>query len=85
METIIIKDSEIQDIKNEIVAIAMLNFGMREYRVQEGYSEWTLFQLAHDIANELEKTGFIEHTITEDDFQVECVQDKVDEYINNNK
>ena len=80
-ETIIIKDSEIQGIKNDIVAVAMLNFGMHKYRIQEGYAEWTLLKLAHDIADELSKTDFIEQAIIEGDFLVECVQGKVYEYI----
>ena len=84
-ETIIIKDSEIQDVKNQIIGIAMLNFGMEKYRIQEGYAEWTLLQLAHDIADELSKTDFIEQAIIEGDFLVECVQNKVDEYIKENK
>jgi len=85
MKTTIIKDSEIQDVKNHIVGIAMLNFGMEKYRIQEGYAEWKLLELANDIANELEKTDFIERAIVEGDFLVECVQGKVDEYIKENK
>ena len=84
-ETIIIKDSEIQVIKNDIVSVAMLNFGMHKYRIQEGYAEWTLLKLAHYIADELSKTDFIEQAIIEGDFLVECVQDKVDKYIKENK
>ena len=84
-ETIIIKDSEIQGIKDDIVAVAMLNFGMHKYRIQEGYAVWTLLKLAHDIADELSKTDFIEQAIIEGDFLVECVQGKVDEYIKENK
>jgi len=85
MKTTIIKDSEIQDVKNHIVGIAMLSFGMEKYRIQEGYAEWKLLELANDIANELEKTDFIERAIVEGDFLVECVQGKVDEYIKENK
>ena len=84
-ETIIIKDSEIQGIKNDIVAVAMLNFGMHKYRIQEGYAEWTLLKLAHNIADELETDGFVEQAIVEGDFRVECVQGKVSEYIEENK
>ena len=85
MEKIIIKDSEIQDVKNEIVAIAMLNFGVEKYRIQEGYSEWTLLDLSQEIANKLEKTGFCEKAIIESDFLVECVQGMVSDYIKRGK
>ena len=71
----------IEDIKNQIIAIAMLNFGMRKYRIQEGYSEWMLLELSYNIAEELGKTDFIKMAIAEDDFRIEAVQDKVDEYI----
>ena len=41
----IIKESEMDAVRTEIVAIAMMNFGIKQYRIQEGYSDATLYGL----------------------------------------
>ena len=85
MEKIIIKDSEIQEIKTEIVAIAMMYFGIRNYRIKEGYSESTLYNLSWDICTELEKSGFIDDVIETEEMRKECISDMVDKYIKEGK
>ena len=67
--------------RNEIIAIAMLYFGIEQYRVQEGYSDWTLYGLACKVADKLEGTGFYANALDEGDFMVECVQGVVDDII----
>ena len=84
-ETIIIKESEMDAVRTEIVAIAMMTFGMKHYRVQEGYSEGTLYGLSWEICRKLEETGFVEETVITGDMAKECVSDMVYDYIKNNK
>ena len=84
-KTIIIKDSEIQDIKTEIVSISMMYFGIERYRIQEGYSESTLYNLSWDICKELEKDGFIDDVVESGDMMKECISDMVYDYIRENK
>ena len=85
MKKIIIKDSEIQEIKTEIVAIAMMHFGIGNYRIQEGYSESTLYNLSWDICTELEKSGFIDNVIETEEMKKECISDMVYKYIKEEK
>tara|TARA_R110000824_G_scaffold61923_2_gene164277 strand:+ start:819 stop:1088 length:270 start_codon:yes stop_codon:yes gene_type:complete len=85
IETIIIKDSEIQDVKNEIVAIAMMQFGIARYRIQEGYSESILYQLSHEICDELERTGFCEESVISGSMAKECIIGMVEKYIKESK
>ena len=84
-ETIIIKESEMDAVRTEIVAIAMMNFGMAQYRIQEGYSEATLYGLSWEICSKLEETGFVEEVAITGDMEKECVIDMVYNYIRENK
>ena len=84
-ETIIIKESEMDAVRTEIVAIAMMNFGMAQYRIQEGYSEATLYGLSWEICSKLEETGFVEEVAITGDMEKECVSDMVYNYIRENK
>ena len=84
-DTIIIKESEMDAVRTEIVAIAMMNFGIKQYRVQEGYSEATLYGLSWDICSKLEETGFVEEVAITGDMDKECVSDMVYDYIRENK
>tara|TARA_R110000765_G_scaffold16787_1_gene46733 strand:+ start:71 stop:331 length:261 start_codon:yes stop_codon:yes gene_type:complete len=84
-KTVIIKDSEMDAVRTEIVAIAMMHFGIKQYRIQEGYSEATLYGLSWEICSKLEETGFVEEVAITGDMDKECVSDMVYNYIKNNK
>ena len=84
-ETIIIKDSEMDAVRTEVVAIAMMHFGIQQYRTNEGYSEGTLYGLSWEICSKLEETGFIEEVAITGDIEKECVSDMVYDYIRENK
>ena len=84
-ETIIIKDSEMDAVRTEIVAIAMMHFGIAQYRIQEGYSEATLYGLSWEICSKLEETGFVEEVAITGDMDKECVSGMVYNYIRENK
>ena len=84
-DTIIIKESEMDAVRTEIVAIAMMHFGIAQYRIQEGYSEATLYGLSWEICSKLEETGFVEEVAITGDMEKECVSDMVYDYIRENK
>ena len=68
--------------RNQIIATAMLYFGIEQYRFQEGYSEFILYNLAIKVADRLEGTGCYADAIDKGDFRTESVQGVVDDIIN---
>ena len=84
-EAIIIKDSDMDAVRTEIVAIAMMHFGIAQHRIQEGYSEATLYGLSWEICSKLEETGFVEEVAITGDMDKECVSCMVYNYIKENK
>ena len=83
-ETIIIKERDMLETKQQVVSYAMLYFGIERYKLNEGSMEYDLYQLSCDIGDLWEKEGWIEQIIIDGDMCSETISGKVDEYIRRN-
>jgi len=85
MESIIILEKEYQETKQQVISYAMLYFGMYKYKLGDGSMEYDLYQLACEIGRLWEHKGWIEEIIISGDMCSETIEDKVCEYIKENK
>ena len=85
MDNIIIYEKEYEETKQQVISYAMLYFGIYKYKLNSGSMEFDLYQLACKIGQLWEHNGLVEEILISGDICSEKIEDKVLEYIKENK